>query len=105
MGPSRDDVVEPVADRISRDGCDGLVEGVTPATYLQRPLRRIEKGDPVYLCFCGIANFNNYKLGFDREFFIGSVTDEQARIYEVAIAAQQAALPIVNRSVQPALGG
>jgi hypothetical protein len=45
MRPSRDDVVEPVADRISRDGCDGLVEGVTPATYLQRPLRRIEKGD------------------------------------------------------------
>ena len=54
--------------------------------------KRFEKGDPVYLCFCGIANFRQFKLGFDREFFVGSVTDEQARLYETSVKAQQTAL-------------
>ncbi len=54
--------------------------------------KRIAKGDPIYLCFCGVANFHNYKLGFDREFYVGSVTDEQARVQEAAVKAQQAAL-------------
>lgn len=58
--------------------------------------KRIAKGDPIYLCFCGIANFGNYKLGFDREFFVGSVTDEQARVYEAAVKAQQAALAAIR---------
>jgi Xaa-Pro aminopeptidase len=62
-------------------------------------VRRIEKGDPVYLCFCGIANFKNYKLGFDREFFVGSATDEQLRIYETAVRAQQAALEMIRPGV------
>lgn len=61
--------------------------------------RRLQKGDPVYLCFCGIANFRNYKLGFDREFFVSSVTNEQARTYEVAVAAQQAALATIRPGV------
>src|SRR5690606_14339323 len=52
-----------------------------------------------YLCFCGIANFKNYKLGFDREFFVGSVTDEQARIYETAVKAQEAALRAIRPGV------
>ena len=39
-----------------------------------------------------MINFKNYKLGFDREYFVGEVTDEQARIYETSLAAQQAAL-------------
>jgi Xaa-Pro aminopeptidase len=54
--------------------------------------RRLQKGDPIYMCFCGIANFKHFKLGFDREFWIGSVTDEQARAYETITAAQRAAL-------------
>ncbi len=54
--------------------------------------KHFAKGDPVYLCFCGVANFHNYKLGFDREFFVGSVTDEQAKVQEAAVKAQQAAL-------------
>jgi Xaa-Pro aminopeptidase len=61
--------------------------------------RQMRNGDPVYLCFCGIANFRNYKLGFDREFFVGSVTDEQARVYETAVAAQQAALTAIRPGV------
>ena len=56
-------------------------------------------GDPVYLCFCGIANFKQFKLGFDREFFVGAVTDEQARVYETAVAAQQAALAVLRPGV------
>jgi len=54
--------------------------------------RLMEQGDPVYLCFCGIANFKHFKLGFDREFWIGSVTDEEVHAYETAVKAQQAAL-------------
>jgi Xaa-Pro aminopeptidase len=61
--------------------------------------KRIETGDPVYFCFCGIANFKNYKLGFDREFFVGSVTEEQARVYEAAVKAQQAALATIRPGV------
>ncbi|MBC8727766.1 M24 family metallopeptidase [Paraburkholderia sp. UCT2] len=63
-------------------------------------VRKLKRGDPVYLCFCGIANFKNYKLGFDREFFVGSVTDEQARVYEAAVAAQQAALAQIKPGVR-----
>ena len=46
----------------------------------------------MYLCFCGIANFKQFKLGFDREFFVGTVSDEHERIYDVALRAQGAAL-------------
>ncbi len=59
-------------------------------------VRRLRRGDPVYLCFCGIANFKQYKLGFDREYFVGTVTDRQARIYETALRAQAAALHAVR---------
>ncbi|MDH3694099.1 MAG: Xaa-Pro peptidase family protein [Gammaproteobacteria bacterium] len=54
--------------------------------------RLMKQGDPVYLCFCGIANFKHFKLGFDREFWIGSITDEEVHAYETAVKAQQAAL-------------
>jgi len=66
----------------------------------RRPtVRPIEDGDPVYLCFCGITVFRGYWLGFDREFFVGSVTDEQARLYEVTINAQMAALNAIRPGV------
>jgi Xaa-Pro aminopeptidase len=64
----------------------------TCMVHRRATVKTIRKGDPVYLCFCGIANFRNFKLGFDREFFVGSVTDAQARAYETTLAAQQAAL-------------
>jgi Xaa-Pro dipeptidase len=54
--------------------------------------KTIAHGDPVYLCFCGIANFRQFKLGFDRQYFVGSVSDEMARTYETTLAAQNAAL-------------
>jgi len=55
-------------------------------------VKRLQKGDPFYLCFCGVANFKHFKLGFDREFFVGAATDEQARLYDTTVRAQQAAL-------------
>ena len=58
--------------------------------------RRLQKGDPVYFCCCGMVNYKHYKLGFDRNFFVGSVTDEQARHYEVTVAAQAAALAVLR---------
>ena len=59
-------------------------------------VRRLQKGDPVYFCFCGMVNFKHYKLGFDRNYFIGSVTDEQARNHEITLAAQKAALDAIR---------
>lgn len=64
----------------------------TSHTHLHPTVRRIRRGDPVYMCFCPIAHFKQFKLGYDREYFVGEVTDEIARIYETAIAAQAAAL-------------
>ncbi len=74
-----------------------LQSGVHTAMVHRRPnVRRLESGDPIYFCFCGIVNFKQYKLGFDREYFIGSVSDEQATIYETCIAAQAAALAAIR---------
>lgn len=71
----------------------------TCMVHRRSTVRTIRRGDPVYLCFCGIANFKQFKLGFDREFFVGAVTDEQARVYETAVAAQQAALAVLRPGV------
>lgn len=79
--------------QVFQSGCD------TSKVHRRSNVRKLQKGDPVYMCFCGMVNFKQYKLGFDREFFIGSVTDEQAKIYEVAIAAQKAALDTIRPGV------
>ena len=71
----------------------------TCLVHRRSTVRRIRRGDPVYLCFCGIANFKLVKLGFDREYFVGEVTDEQARHYETTIAAQKAALDAIRPGV------
>lgn len=61
--------------------------------------RRLRHGDPVYLCYCGIVDFRGYRLGFDREYFVGAATDEQARLYDVAVTAQQAALAALRPGI------
>jgi Xaa-Pro aminopeptidase len=71
----------------------------TAMVHRRSTVRRIAKGDPVYLCFCGIANFRQFKLGFDREYFVGTVSDEHERIYDVALRAQDAALAEVSPGV------
>lgn len=71
----------------------------TSKVHRRSNVRRLERGDPIYMCFCGMVNFKQYKLGFDREFFIGAVTDEQARVYEATVAAQMAALQAIRPGV------
>ena len=62
--------------------------------------RIMKQGDPVFLCFCGMTNFHRFKLGFDRTFWIGEVTDrKQAEVYEVAVASQAAALAALRPGV------
>ncbi len=62
--------------------------------------RIMQHGDPVFLCFCGMTNFHRFKLGFDRTFWIGEVTDNsQAEVYEVAVASQAAALAALRPGV------
>ena len=71
----------------------------TCMVHRRSTVKRLEKGDPIYFCFCGVANFKQFKLGFDREFFLGSVTDSHARVYETAVKAQQAALSMIRPGV------
>lgn len=71
----------------------------TSMVHRRSTVKHIKKGDPVYFCFCGIANFKQFKLGFDREFFVGTVTDEQARTYETVVRAQQSALAAIRPGV------
>ncbi len=71
----------------------------TSMTHRRPTVRRLQRGDPVYMCFCCIAHFKQFKLGYDREYFVGEVSDEHARIYETAIAAQRAAVEAMRPGV------
>ena len=62
-------------------------------------VKTYERFDPVYFCFCNMAQFKQYKLGFDRMFHIGDVTDEAARVQQAAIDAQQAAIAAIKPGV------
>lgn len=69
-------------------------------THHRASTRIMRRGEPVFLCFCGMTNFHRFKLGFDRTFWIGEVSDQsQAAVYEVALASQQAALDALRPGV------
>ncbi|MEM7742577.1 MAG: Xaa-Pro peptidase family protein [Pseudomonadota bacterium] len=69
-------------------------------THHRASTRIMCRGEPVFLCFCGMTNFHRFKLGFDRLFWIGEITDpEQLRLYEVALASQAAALEALRPGV------
>ena len=78
-----------------------MASGTNITMAHRRPtLRQITRGDPVFLCFCGMANFHRFKLGFDRTFWLGEIQDpRQAEIYEAAVASQRAALEHVRPGV------
>ena len=62
--------------------------------------RVMKRGEPVFLCFCGMTNFHRFKLGFDRTFWIGEMpNDEQAHVYETAVKSQAAALAVLRPGV------
>jgi len=62
--------------------------------------RIMRYGEPVFLCFCGMTNFHRFKLGFDRTFWVGEITDPlQERLYQVAVESQRAALDALRPGV------
>lgn len=71
----------------------------TSMVHRRSSVRRLRRGDPVYFCFCGMVNFKQYKLGFDREFFIGEAGEALAQVYETTVAAQQAALAAIRPGI------
>lgn len=69
-------------------------------THHRASTRIMRRGEPVFLCFCGMTNFHRFKLGFDRTFWIGDIADStQAEVYQVALASQQAALEALKPGV------
>ncbi len=62
-------------------------------------VRPLERGDPVYFCFCTLAEFKHYRLGFDRVFYIKEIDAEARRVQEAAIAAQAAAVAAIRPGV------
>ncbi len=71
----------------------------TSMVHRRASVRAYEQADPVYFCFCNMAQFKQYKLGFDRMFHVGEVKDDAARVQEAAIAAQQAAIAAIHPGV------
>jgi Xaa-Pro aminopeptidase len=71
----------------------------TSMVHRRASVKRYELADPVYFCFCNMAQFKQYKLGFDRMFHVGEVKDDAARVQEAAIAAHQAAIATIRPGV------
>lgn len=72
----------------------------TSMVHRRASVKKYQRGDPVYFCFCNMAQFKLYKLGFDRMFFIGEISDQQARVQEAANAAQQAAINVIRPGIK-----
>jgi Xaa-Pro aminopeptidase len=71
----------------------------TSMVHRRASVKLMNKGDPVYFCFCNMAQFKQYKLGFDRMFFIKEISDEAAQVQQTAIDAQQAAIAAIRPGV------
>ena len=72
----------------------------TSMVHRRASVRKYQRADPVYFCFCNMAQFKQYKLGFDRMFHIGEVRDDAARVQEAAIDAQQAAIASIRPGIE-----
>jgi len=62
-------------------------------------VKSYETGDPVYFCFCNMAQFKQYKLGFDRMFHIGDISSAARAVQQAAIDAQQAAIAAIRPGI------
>ncbi|KUM24042.1 peptidase M24 [Mesorhizobium loti] len=71
----------------------------TSMVHRRANTRLLAKGDPVYFCFCNMAQFKQYKLGFDRMFFVREASDEAVKVQQAAIDAQKAALRSIRAGV------
>lgn len=66
-------------------------------THHRASNRVMRRGEPVFLCFCGMTNFHKFKLGFDRTFWIGEIgEDTQVAVYQLALDSQAAALAMLR---------
>ena len=69
-------------------------------THHRASNRVMRRGEPVFLCFCGMTNFHKFKLGFDRTFWIGAIQDKShEKIYQIALDSQAAALRALRPGV------
>jgi len=69
-------------------------------THHRASNRVMRRGEPVFLCFCGMTNFHKFKLGFDRTFWIGEIRHKfQEKIYQIALDSQAAALNVLRPGV------
>ena len=72
-----------------------------PRTHHRASTKLIQKGEPVFLCYCGSTNFHRFKLGFDRIFWVEEIIDNnQIKAFEVAVKSQQAALSVLGPGVR-----
>lgn len=71
----------------------------TSMVHRRASVKAYVKFDPVYFCFCNMAQFKQYKLGFDRMFHIGDVKDADRAVQEAAIEAQQVAIEAIRPGV------
>ena len=91
----RDRFVSPMIHelQILQSGAD------TSMVHRRAGTRTYRRFDPVYFCFCNMAQFRQYKLGFDRMFHIADVRDEDREVQLAAIDAQQAAIAAIRPGV------
>ena len=68
----------------------------TSLPHQRATMRKLEKNDPLFLCFCGIINFREFKLGFDRVLYIGQPKESDARLWDIALRAQAGALSAIS---------
>jgi Xaa-Pro aminopeptidase len=68
----------------------------TSFVHQRASLRKLEKNDPLFLCFCGITNFREFKLGFDRVLYVGQPKESDARLWDIALRAQAGALSVIR---------
>jgi Xaa-Pro dipeptidase len=71
----------------------------TSMVHRRASVKRLVIGDPVYFCFCNMAQFKQYKLGFDRMFFVSEANEQAVHIQQAAIDAQQAAIGAIRPGV------
>ncbi len=72
----------------------------TSMVHRRASVKTYDIADPVYFCFCNMAQFKQYKLGFDRMFHVADITDEAAKVQQAAIDAQQAAIAAIKPGVK-----
>jgi Xaa-Pro aminopeptidase len=72
------------------------VQNAGTRVHQRATLRKLEKNDPLFLCFCGITNFREFKLGFDRVLYVGQPKESDAKLWDIALRAQTGALSVIR---------